>query len=393
MSDISYLDWPFFEEQHRVLARDIRQWCGRLDPTDPMDDVEAACRALVRQLGTADWLRYVVPQSQGGRDRLDLRSICLIREQLARCSPLADFVFAMQGLGSAPIGLHGPQALKERYLPRVAAGLSIAAFALSEDGAGSDVRGMQTIARRDGSDYVLDGEKVWISNAGLADFYVVFCRCPVNGKDTFVAVVVDADNPGLCVKGRTLTLSPHPLGSITLRGCRVPSSALLGGREGGLKVAFSTLDLFRSTVGAAALGYSRRALEETLAHVTVRKAFGQALAEFQLTKARLAEMEMAVDCSALLVFRAAWLHDSGAVRVTRESALAKLYATESAQVVIDSAVQLFGARGVVAGAAVERLYRDIRALRIYEGTSEIQKLIIADHMLKTRRPQDVESNS
>jgi acyl-CoA dehydrogenase len=288
----------------------------------------------------------------------------------------------MQGLGSGPISLFGSEELKRRYLPPVAAGERVAAFALSEPEAGSDVAAMRTTARREGDDFVIEGRKTWISNAGIADHYVVFCRFPEGGEKSFAAFVVEADNPGLRVAERIEVIAPHPLGTLEFDDCRVPATALVGEPGAGLKVALGTLDVFRSTVGAAALGFARRALDEAVRWTQERQAFGKPLSDFQLTQARLAEMALAVDASALLVYRAAWTKDSGAERVTREAAMAKLYATEAAQRVIDDAVQLFGGRGVVAGEVVEKLYREIRALRIYEGTSEIQKLVIAAQLLK-----------
>jgi alkylation response protein AidB-like acyl-CoA dehydrogenase len=352
-------------------------------PTDEPTDVDAECRALVRRLGRAGWLRYAVPAAHGGAfERLDVRALCLARETLARADGLADFAFAMQGLGAGPISLFGSEPLRARYLSRVAAGEAIAAFALSEPDAGSDVGAMRTTARRDGDAYVVDGEKTWISNAGIADFYVIFCRYPEGGERGFVALAVDADAPGLRVSRRIDVSAPHPLGTLVFDGCRVPADHAVGEAGRGLRVAFGTLDVFRSTVGAAALGFARRALDEAVAHVRGRRAFGQRLADFQLTQARLADMATAIDASALLVYRAAWTRDAGAERVTREAAMAKLHATEAAQRVVDDAVQLFGGRGVVRGEVVERLYREVRALRIYEGTSEIQKLVIAGELLK-----------
>ena len=385
--DTSYLDWPFFEDSHRTLARDLSWWAAlEVEPMargEDEDDVDAECRDLVRRLGASGWLRYVVPAAYGGTfERLDVRALCIARETLAYASGLADFAFAMQGLGSGPISLFGSEALRKRYLPYVCAGEHIAAFALSEPDAGSDVTAMRTTARRDGGGWVLDGLKTWISNAGIADHYVVFCRMPEEGERAFGAFVVDAGTPGLAVTERIQLIAPHPLGTITLDGCRVPGDHLVGAPGKGLRVALGTLDVFRSTVGAAALGFARRALAEAVTHARRRSAFGKPLADFQLTQAKIADMAVAIDASALLIYRAAWTRDQGAERVTREAAMAKLYATESAQRVIDDAVQLFGGRGVVHGEPVERLYREIRALRIYEGTSEIQKLVIAGEVLK-----------
>jgi acyl-CoA dehydrogenase len=384
MTDRSYLGWPFFDDAHRSLATELDAWTAVETAAAPHshDDVDAACRHWVRRLGAGGWLRHAVVAPHGGAaERLDLRTLCLVRETLGRAEPLADFVFAMQGLGSGPISLFGSHQLRARYLPAVAAGERIAAFALSEPEAGSDVAAMRATARRDGDGFRIDGTKTWISNAGIADQYVVFCRFPEAGERGYAAFVVEADNPGLRVSERIQTLAPHPLGTLELDGCRVPASAVVGEPGAGMKVALGTLDVFRSTVGAAALGFARRALDEATAWCRQRHAFGQPLADFQLTRMRLGEMALDVDAAALLVYRAAWTRDAGAARITREAAMAKLYATEAAQRVIDAAVQLFGGRGVVAGSPVERLYREIRALRIYEGTSEIQKLVIAGQHL------------
>ena len=386
MADATFLRWPFFDDAHRALAEELETWAalelpksaGRGHDAAGLDD---ACRTVASMLGQGGWLRYAVPEGAGAGKRIDVRSLCIIRETLARHAPLADFVFALQGLGTGPISLYGSEELRRRYLPDVRAGRRIAAFALSERDAGSDVAAMAATARRDGDEWVLDGEKTWISNAGIADQYVVFCRMPDVGDRGFGAFVVEAGNPGLAVTERIDVIAPHPLGTIRLQRCRVPADALIGEPGRGLRVALGTLDVFRSTVGAAALGMARRALDEAIAWVRSREAFGRPLADFQLTQAKLADMATAVDASALLVYRAAWTRDSGAERITREAAMAKLYATESAQQVIDDAVQLLGGRGVVSGSPVERLYREIRALRIYEGTSEIQRLVIAGQLL------------
>lgn len=393
MADTTFLSWPFFEEPHRVLARDLAAWAerevGHLHfPPLPgggramgeggqggEGSLDATCRELVRRLAAGGWLRYATG------DRLDVRSLCLIRETLARTNALADFAFALQGLGSGPISIFGTDEQRRAWLPGVASGEIIPAFALSEAEAGSDVSAMRTTARRDGNDYVIDGGKTWISNAGLADFYVVFCRFPEAGEKGFAAFLVEAGNPGLSVTERLDLIAPHPLGTLRFESCRVPASALIGEAGRGLRVALGTLDVFRSTVGAAALGMARRALDEAARHAKTRHISGRPLADFQMTQARLADMAVAVDASALLVYRAAWTRDSGAPRVTREAAMAKLFATESAQRVIDDAVQLLGGRGVLADTPVERLYREVRALRIYEGTSEVQKLVIAGQLL------------
>jgi acyl-CoA dehydrogenase len=384
MADRTFLEWPFFDDSHRELADDFAAWCETnhklLEAHE--SDVDEQFRALVHELGKAGWLKNAVTAPFGGNGaRLDVRTLCLMRETLGYRAGLADFAFAMQGLGAGPITLFGNEELKRRYLPRIASGDAIAAFAISEADAGSDLTAMQTIARRDSAGYVISGEKTWISNAGLAEQYVVFCRYPEAGERGYIALVVEAANPGLKVSQRIETVAPHPLGTLTFSDCRVPSTALIGEAGKGLRIALGTLDVFRTTVGAAALGFARRALDEAITFSKSRKVFGQALAEMQLTQAKIADMAVAIDTSALLVYRAAWQRDNGADRITREAAMAKLHATESAQRVIDEAVQILGGRGVVHGSPVERLYRDIRSLRIYEGTSEIQKLVIAGQVL------------
>jgi acyl-CoA dehydrogenase len=376
------LRWPFFDDEHRRLATSLRAWA--LDNVVHLHgdaDVAADCRTLVKTLGRDGWLRYGIPAEYGGvHDRLDVRSLCIARETLARVSGLADFAFAMQALGSGPISLYGTSELKAKYLPRIAKGDAIAAFAISEVEAGSDIGAMRTTARRERDEYIIDGEKTWISNGGIADQYVVFCRL-ADGERDFIALVVEPDDPGFSVAERITSIAPHPLATIRFEDCRVPADRVVGEPGRGLRVALGTLDVFRSTVGAAALGMARRALDESLAHVTTRQMFGQLLQDFQLTQAKIAEMATAIDASALLVYRAAWTRDQGAERVTREAAMAKMYATEAAQRVIDDAVQLLGGRGVVANHPVERLYREIRALRIYEGTTEVQQLVIAAQVL------------
>jgi acyl-CoA dehydrogenase len=390
MADRTFLDWPFFTGEHRMLATNLESWAtAEIAPhVDHEDDLDEACCEYVSQLGAGGWLRYVVPAAYGGvLDRPDVRSICIARETLARFSGLADFAFAMQGLGTGPITLFGSEEMKERYLPPVAAGEAIPAFAISEADAGSDVNSMTTVARKDSDGrYIIDGAKSWISNAGLADHYTVFCRYPELGESAFIALVVDDDNPGLSVRERVDLMAPHPLGTVVFKGCRVPASAVIGDPGDGLKVAFATLDMFRATVGAAALGFARRAFDEAVEWTGSRQAFGKPLSGFQMTAARLADMATSIDAAALLVYRAAWARDLGTGPITREAAMAKLFATEAAQEVIDSAVQLLGARGVVAGHPVERLYREVRALRIYEGTSEIQKLVIARQVMARGEP-------
>jgi acyl-CoA dehydrogenase len=361
---LAHLAWPFFNDVHRKLAADLAMWAAaEVAPHDEHPaDVDAACKAIVKQLGDADWLRYCIPSSHGGAfAMLDVRALCLIREGLGQVAPLADFAFAMQGLGAGPIALFGSDFLKDRYLPGVRDGEKIAAFALTESEAGSDITAMRTTARRDGQGWRLDGEKTFISNAGIAHHYVVFARIADAEGKSYGAFVVDADNPGLAVTDRITTLAPHPLGTVALNDCKVFDDAVVGPPGKGLRVALGTLDVFRSTVAAAALGFARRAFAEAVQFTSKREVFGKKLSEHQLTRARIADMALSIDASALLVYRAAWTRDAAADRVTREAAMAKLYATEHAQQVIDSAVQ----------------YREIRALRIYEGTSEIQKLVIA----------------
>jgi acyl-CoA dehydrogenase len=377
----STFDWPFFDDTHRELASSIESWAKSEISESHAADTDTACRHLVKQLGGAGWLRYGIPKAFGGvHEQLDVRSLCIARETLGRVSGLADFSFAMQGLGAGPISLFGSHELKKKYLPRVATGEAISAFAISEADAGSDVAAMTTTTRLDGNDYVIDGSKTWISNGGIADQYVVFCKLQGTDRE-FVALVVEPSDPGFSVGERIDTIAPHPLATINFDNCRVPANRLVGEKGKGLSVALGTLDVFRSTVGAAALGFARRALDEALAFVSTRPMFGEMLKDFQLTQAKLATMATDVDASALLIYRAAWIKDTQGRRVTREAAMAKMYATEAAQRVIDSAVQLLGARGVVSGNPVERLYREIRALRIYEGTSEVQQLIIGRHVL------------
>ena len=383
MSDMRYLDWPFFEPRHAALARELDAWAGEHLSMAHGHDVDAACRALVAALGEAGWLRHAVGGRDygGALDAIDTRSICLIRETLARHAGLADFAFAMQGLGSGAIALFGSEEQKARYLPRVAAGSAIAAFALSEPEAGSDVAAMACAARLDGDAYVLDGDKTWISNGGIADFYVVFARTgEAEGARGISAFIVDADTPGLSIAERIDVIAPHPLARLRFASCRVPAARRIGAGGQGFKVAMATLDVFRTSVAAAALGFARRALDEALARARSRRMFGKTLADFQLTQAKLADMATKIDAAALLTYRAAWERDRGQ-RVTKAAAMAKLTATENAQAVIDAAVQLFGGLGVVSGQPVEMLYRDIRALRIYEGASEVQQLIIARELL------------
>ncbi len=386
--DATYLDWPFFDDEHRALARGIGDWAGAALADDEHDaaDVDAHARSLLGRLAAGGWLRLCVPRAFGGaRDRVDVRSLCLVRDTLARTGGLADFVFALQGLGSLPITLAGTPAQRAAFLPPIATGASVPAFALSEPDAGSDAAALTTAARRDGAAWVLDGTKTWISNAGLADHYVVFARTGEAGARGLSAFIVDAGTAGLAVTERIRLLAPHPIGTLRLTGCRVPADRILGAPGDGLRLALSTLDLFRPTVGAAALGYARRALGESLSRALARVQFGKPIAEHQLVQEKLAQIALDVDASALLVYRAAWAADTQPGRVTAEASMAKLYATEAAQRAIDAAVQLHGGQGVVADAPVARLYRAVRALRIYEGTSEIQHLVIAQAALAAAR--------
>ncbi|HEY9360109.1 MAG TPA: acyl-CoA dehydrogenase family protein [Xanthobacteraceae bacterium] len=381
------LSWPFFDDGHRRFAAAITRFADATLAGLPHDDVDAACRARVKALGEAGFLKAVVPAEHGGLHRsLDVRTLCLAREILAFRDGLSDFAFAMQGLGTASISLFGSPALTARYLPPVRDGRAIAAFALSEPEAGSDVAALATTAKADGASHLrIDGSKTWISNGGIADHYVVFARSgEAPGAKGLSAFVVDADAPGLSVAERIEVIAPHPLAALRFEGVRVPLANRLGGPGDGFKVAMATLDVFRSTVGAAALGFARRALHETVERAASRKLFGAPLAELQLTQGAMADSASEVDASALLVYRAAWTKDQGAARVSREAAIAKMFATEAAQRVIDRAVQLHGGFGVTKGVKVEELYREIRALRIYEGATEVQKVVIARELLKQR---------
>ncbi|HLK07453.1 MAG TPA: acyl-CoA dehydrogenase family protein [Candidatus Angelobacter sp.] len=388
MTSSSHLDWPFLEPRHKALATELDRWAERTlsDESHPhsIQAVDDACRKLVRQLGEGGWLKYAIGGAAYGAsaDTIDTRAVCLIRETLARYSGLADFAFAMQGLGSGAISNFGTHEQKQRYLPRVANGSAIAAFAISEPDAGSDVAALQCRAKTDGDSYVIDGEKTWISNGGIADFYLMFARTGEDsGAKGISAFIVDANTPGLEIAERIEVMAPHPLARLVFKDCRIPAAQRMGEPGQGFKIAMSTLDIFRSSVAAAALGFARRALHEALSRATSRKMFGQVLADFQLTQAKLAKMATDVDCAALLTYRAAWLKDMGQP-VTVEAAMAKMTATETAQQAIDSAVQIFGALGVVSEQIVERLYREIRPLRIYEGATEVQQLIIARGIIK-----------
>ena len=378
---------PFFDDGHRRFAEEISRWADAKLRSLPHDDVDAACRARVRALGEAGFLKAVVPASYGGMHPvLDVRTLCIAREVLAFRDGLADFAFAMQGLGTASVSLFGSDELKGKYLPPVRDGKAIAAFALSEPEAGSDVAALATTAKPDGgAHFRLDGEKTWISNGGIADHYVLFARTgEAPGASGLSAFMVDADTPGLTVAERIEVIAPHPLARLTFDGVCVPGANRLGKPGEGFKVAMATLDIFRATVGAAALGFARRALHETVEHAATRKLFGAPLGDLQMTQAAIADSATQVDAAALLVYRAAWVKDQGAARVTREAAMAKMFATEAAQCVIDRAVQLHGGAGVRKGVKVEELYREIRALRIYEGATEVQKIVIARDLLKQR---------
>ena len=378
MADKTYLDWPFLDDRHRELRSNLVAWCEQ-QSFDHGDNVDDICRKLVADLGKAGWLKNCVPAEWGGAsEKLDVRSIALCRETLAYYSGLADFSLAMQGLGSGAISLFGTDAQRQKYLPAVAAGGAIAAFALSEAEAGSDVAAIATSAELSVDRYVINGEKTWISNGGIADFYCVFARTGEEpGARGLSAFIVEASNPGLEVTERIDTIAPHPLATVSFDNCQVALDDRVGEPGEGFKIAMATLDVFRTTVAAAALGFARRALDEAVQHTSTRELFGAPLSALQMTEASIAEMATDIDASALLVYRSAWAKDCYQERVTREAAMAKLYATEAAQKVIDRAVQLFGGSGVVSGNIAERLYREIRALRIYEGASEVQKVIIA----------------
>lgn len=408
MSPHDHLDWPFFEDRHRALATELEAWAAAHLGHQHGADVDAECRSLVRSLGQAGWLRHATAgRAHGGlNDVIDTRAICLIRETLARHSGLADFAFAMQGLGSGAISLAGSPEQRAAWLPKVGRGEVICAFALSEPEAGSDVAALQCAARLDGDHWVIDGEKTWISNGGIADLYVLFARtgeapgeqpagaagrgehpagAAGRGARGISAFIVPAGTPGFEIAERIDLIAPHPLARLRFAGCRIPAANRIGAIGEGFKIAMRTLDVFRTSVAAAALGFARHALDAGLQRATTRKMFNQTLADFQLTQARLAQMALTIDAAALLTYRAAWARDQGR-GVTKEAAMAKLAATEGAQQVIDAALQLWGGLGVVSGQPVERLYREIRALRIYEGASEVQQLIIARQLLKEMAP-------
>ncbi len=381
MPDLSFLQWPFFEPAHAVLREEVARFAEtEVEALIDHGDVDASCRRLVAALGAAGLLRHAVTAPFGGaRDRLDVRSLCLLRETLAYQSGLADFAFAMQGLGTGPVTLFGTDVQKGRFLPDVAAGRAVAAFALTEPEAGSDVAALSCAAEPDGADHVrLTGEKTWISNGGVADRYVVFCRTGEGpGVRGLSAFAVEAGLPGFTVAERLHTLAPHPLARLRFEACRVPVANRIGAPGEGFKVAMATLDVFRSTVGAAALGFARRALDETLTRTAGRRLSGGPMADMPVVQGHVADMVADVDAAALMVYRAAWAKDRGAPRITREASLAKLVGTENASRVVDTAVQLHGGDGVRAGTKVEELYREVRALRIYEGASDVQRLVIA----------------
>ncbi|MEP9397424.1 acyl-CoA dehydrogenase family protein [Mesorhizobium sp. KR2-14] len=382
MADRSFLTWPFFEERHRILADALDRWAAANLANIDHSDVDAACRELVAKLGEGGWLEYSAVDPDVAVSTLDVRSLCIIRETLARHDGLADFSFAMQGLGTGAISLFGTVDQKREWLSRTRAGTALSAFALSEPKSGSDVANLDLAAREDGDFYVLEGEKTWISNGGIADMYTVFARTgEAPGAKGISAFIVPADTPGLSIAERLEVIAPHPLARLSFENCRVPKSAMLGKPGEGFKIAMSVLDVFRSTVAAAALGFARRALDEAVARSTSRELFGAPMSDLQMVQGHIADMALDIDAAALLVYRAAWLKDSGAPRVSREAAMAKLYATDRAQSVIDKAVQIHGGDGVRKGSVVESLYREIRALRIYEGASDVQKVIIARQTL------------
>jgi acyl-CoA dehydrogenase len=382
MADKSFLDWPFFENHHRVLANSLDAWAADNIDGIAHDDVDQACRELVSLLGRDGWLQYAAIDSEAASSSLDVRSLCLIRETLARHDGLADFSFAMQGLGSGAISLFGSKEQQQHWLPKVRDGDALAAFALSEPRSGSDVANLDLSATREADHYVLNGEKTWISNGGIAQFYCVFARTgEAPGAKGLSAFLIPAETSGLQIAERLETIAPHPLARLMFNDCRLPANAIIGEPGAGFRIAMSVLDVFRPTVAAAALGFARRALDATLQRVGSRKLFGAAMSELQMVQGHIADMALDIDAAALLVYRAAWLKDTGAPRISREAAMAKLFATDQAQSVIDKAVQIHGGDGVRSGHIVERLYREIRALRIYEGASDVQKVIIARQTL------------
>lgn len=382
MSDKTYLHWPFFEEKHRQLSQDLESWSAEHLANIDHSDTDELCKSLVSALGSAGWCRYSGVDPIDSSSVLDVRSLCLIRETLARHDGLADFAFAMQGLGTGAISLFGTAEQRDEWLSQTREGSAISAFALTEPQSGSDVANSTMTAAIEGDEYVLNGEKTWISNGGIANMYTVFARTgEAPGAKGLSAFIVPVNTPGLFIAERLDTIAPHPLARLKFDNCRIPRSALLGQQGAGFKIAMSVLDIFRPTVAAAALGFARRALDESLDRVDTRELQGTKLSEFQMVQGHIADMAMNIDASALLVYRTAWLKDTGAPRVTREAAMAKLFSTEQAQKVIDQSVQLHGGDGVRSGTTVEKLYREIRALRIYEGASDVQKIIIARQTL------------
>ncbi|MCX7323199.1 MAG: acyl-CoA dehydrogenase family protein [Hyphomicrobiales bacterium] len=387
MADRSFLAWPFLDDRHRALRAGLDAWAAaHLPGLIDHHDADGSCRRLVAAMGQAGFLGHCAPEALMPGASLNVRSLCIARETLAYHGGLADFAFAMQGLGTGPISLFGTPGQKVRYLPGVAAGTAIAAFALSEANAGSDVAAMSTTATADGPDHVrLNGEKTWISNGGIADQYIVFARDGSGiGTRNISAYIIEAGQPGFEIAARIDVTAPHPLATLRFRDCKVATSQRIGASGDGFRIAMATLDVFRSTVGAAALGLARRALDEALDRAATRPMQGGVLADLQLTQAALAESATDIDAAALLIYRAAWTKDQGAARITREAAMAKMFATEMAQRVIDRAIQIFGGEGVRVGSKVEELYREVRALRIYEGATEVQKVIIARAMLAAR---------
>lgn len=386
LHEATFLDWPFFEPRHKAFVERLDAWATRALADIGHHDVDGACRTIVQRLGADGWLAPTAPDPERPGDRIDVRTIALARETLARHSGLADFAFAMQGLGMGPVTLFGTAEQRATWLTRTRTGRAIAAFALSEPASGSDVAGMTTTARREGADYVIDGEKTWISNGGIADVYIVFARTGgAPGAKGVSALLVPATTPGLTITERISVTAPHPLARLRFENCCVPASALIGGEGDGFRMAMATLDVFRPTVGAAALGFARKAFGLSLARVASRQMFGAPMTDLQLVQGHLADMALGIDSAALLVYRAAWTKDQGADRITREAAMAKLAATEIAQQVVDTAVQLHGGDGVRVGSPVEELYREVRALRIYEGASDVQKVVLARQALAAHR--------
>lgn len=383
MADRTYLSWPFFDEHHRALAEDLQGWAVRELAALDHDDTDALCQDLVTCLGRDGWAAHSGVNPADAHGKLDVRALCLIRETLAYHDGLADFSFAMQGLGTGAISLFGTNAQKSEWLPKTRSGTAISAFALTEPQSGSDVANSTMTARRDGDEYILNGEKTWISNGGIADVYTLFARTgEAPGARGLSAFILPAGLPGFEISERQETIAPHPLATLRFTNCRIPASAMIGEPGQGFKIAMSVLDVFRSTVAAAALGFARRALDEATARVKARHVQGAPLADLQMVQGHIADMALKIDAAALLVYRAAWAKDMGAPRVTREAAMAKLFSTDEAQKVIDTAVQLFGGDGVRSGMMVEKLYREIRALRIYEGASDVQRVVIAREALK-----------